>query len=522
MSRPRLALASLLLIGAMAGCSLVPAYHRPATPAPKDWETASATPLAAAVPVESGWWRAYGDKTLNALIERCLAHNFTLAAAVATVDEARANAEKAGAPLYPALTLNGTFQRGTSASGNSSTQKQSLFAQASYEVDFWGLNRANTDAARMLAHASALDRDTVALTLTALVADTYFQVQSLRQRVALAQAVTADAQKLLDLLLAQQAAGVATELQVQQQRNALATFEAAVPVLQQQFEQNLHLLATLVGAAPEQFSVPDVVLGAIAIPEVRPNLPSTLLEKARPDIRAQEARLKAANFNVGAARAAFFPDVTLSADGGFSPKALSQFFANPVGGIGAALVAPLFEGGALTGQLHFTEAAKAQAVANYRQTVVSAFQDVEDSLTAAADERRAEASDSDAADAARKAALLAHAQYTAGTVDFLTVLDTERVRYQAEDVLVQARLARLQASVSLFRAFGGGYGATEHDAPGMAANGDVGAASTAYKADKADTADTADHVDKTNKADKAHPAAGEGAPHHPLMETLAP
>lgn len=462
----RLAKASLLLVFFVAGCSLVPAYRRPATPVPTQWDTASGTPLADTVPVESGWWRAYGDTTLDALVDRCLAQNFSLAVAVATVDAARANAQRAGAFLYPALTLNGTFQRGQNASNssgfNSSKSTQSLFAQASYEVDFWGLNRANADAAKMLARASEFDRDTVALTLTASVADTYFQIQSLRRRVALAQTVAGDAHRLLALVLAQQAAGVATELQVQQQRNAVATFDAAIPVLQQQLDSNMHLLATLVGAAPEKFGMFEVRLDQIAIPEARPGLPAALLE-TRPDIRAQEARLKAANFSVGAARAAFFPNLVLTADGGFGSQSLSNFLSNPVGAIGASLAAPLFEGGALTGQLNLSEAAVAQAVAGYRQTVVAAFQDVEDSLSAAADERRTEAADEDAADAAGKAALLARAQYAAGTVDFLTVLDTERVRYQAEDALVQARLARLQASVSLFRAFGGGYGATGVD-----------------------------------------------------------
>ncbi|MFP3643998.1 efflux transporter outer membrane subunit [Paraburkholderia sp. SIMBA_054] len=460
MLRFRLAIAWLLLLTALAGCSLVPAYHRPATPTPTQWDGADASSLAGTLPVESGWWRAYDDTTLDALVGRCLAHNFTLANAVATVDEARANAERAGAPLFPALTLNGTFQRGHNPTSNSSAGKQNLFAQASYEVDFWGLNRANASAADMIARASGFDRDTVALTLTASVADTYFQVQSLRRRVALAQAVADDASKLLTLVLAQQAVGVATELQVQQQRNALSTFNAAVPVLQQQLEQNMHLLATLVGEAPEQFKVPDVALGGITIPEPRPNLPATLLE-IRPDIRAQEARLEAANFDVGAARAAFFPNLVLTAAGGFGTNSLSNFLSNPLGAVGASLIAPLFEGGALTGQLHMNQAAVRQAVANYRQTVIAAFQDVEDSLSAAAGQRQAEGADTDAADAARKAALLARQQYTAGTVDFLTVLDAERTRYQSEDTLAQARLARLQASVSLFRAFGGGYGASE-------------------------------------------------------------
>jgi NodT family efflux transporter outer membrane factor (OMF) lipoprotein len=458
--------ASSFLVAMLAGCSFVPAYHRPAVPAPAAWNDSTQVLLAGTVPVTNGWWRAYGDARLDALVERGLHANYSLASALAGVAEARAIAEKAGAPLYPSLTLNGTFSRshhrgdsGSSGSGSSS-RSQSLFAEASYEIDFWGLDAANANAAGMLARAAGFDRDTVALTLTASIVDTYFQVQSLRERVALAQSISADAARILSLLQAQQGAGVATELQVQQQRNALATFEAAIPALRQQLDQNLHLLATLVGAAPEGFDIAASPLAGIPVPQPRPNLPASLLD-TRPDIRASEARLQAANYNVGAARAAFFPNLVLTADGGLSSSALSHFLSSPFASVAAALAAPIFDGGALRGQLHANEAASDKGVADYRQTIVTALQDVEDMLTAASQQRQVESADQTAADAARKAAQLADAQYRSGTIDFLTVLDAQRTLYQSEDTLVQTRLARLQASVGLFRAFGGGFGVTD-------------------------------------------------------------
>ncbi|MBN3788068.1 efflux transporter outer membrane subunit [Burkholderia sp. Ac-20353] len=460
-------IAVTLLAASLAGCSFVPTYRRPAPPAPAGWNDAAQTSLAGTVPVTSGWWRSYGDAALDTLVERGLQHNYSLASALASVDEARANAEKAGAPLYPSLTLNGTFDRshrrsassGSSNSGGAS-RSQSLFAEASYEIDFWGRNAATANAAGTLAQAAGFDRDTVALTLTASIVDTYFQVQSVRERVALAQSISANAARILALLQAQQAAGVATELQVQQQRNALATFQATIPALRQQLDQNLHLLATLVGAAPEGFDVAPAPLAGIAVPQPRPNLPATLLD-TRPDIRASEARLQAANYDVGAARAAFFPNLVLTADGGLSSSALSHFLSSPFASVAAALTAPIFDGGALRGQLHASEAASAKSVADYRQTIVAALQDVEDMLSAASQQQQVESADQQAADAAAKAAQLADAQYRSGTVDFLTVLDTQRTRYQSEDTLVQTRLARLQASVGLFRAFGGGFGVTQ-------------------------------------------------------------
>jgi NodT family efflux transporter outer membrane factor (OMF) lipoprotein len=425
------------------------------------FDGAAGASLADTVPVRSGWWHDYHDAALDQLMERSLRNNFSLASAIASVELARGNAERAGAPQYPSLVLGGTFDRShNGGQGGSNSKSQSVFVAASYEVDFWGFNAANARAADLVARASEFDRDTVALTLTASVAETYFQVQSLRRRLAIARTISDDASRILWLLIAQQEAGVATELQVQQQRNALATFQATVPTLQQQLDASVHALAVLVGTAPEQFTVSDAALGDIPIPQPRANLPASLLE-TRPDIRSKEAQLQSANESVGAARAAFLPNIVLTADGGLGSSSLSHFLSSPFASIAASLAAPLFDGGALRGQLHASRAGEAKGVADYRQAVVTALQDVEDSLSAAQQQRLAEAADQDAANAARKAAMLAQAQYQLGTVDFLTVLDAQRTLYQSEDTLVQARLARLQASVSVFRAFGGGFGVTD-------------------------------------------------------------
>jgi NodT family efflux transporter outer membrane factor (OMF) lipoprotein len=432
---------------------MTPPYRTPSTPLPGAFNTTS---LDTTVPVRNGWWHAYRDPALDALVAQSLAHNYSLASAIAAVEQARGTAEKAGAAQYPSLGIGGTFDRAHQGGhGGSNTRSQSLYAQASYEIDFWGFNAATADSASLLARASEFDRDTVALTLTASVVDTYFAVQSLSRRVILARSIADDAARVLHLLLAQQDAGVATELQVQQQRNALATFEAAVPTLQQQLEIEQHALAVLTGNAPEHGAVQTVTLTDIPIPQARPDLPASLLE-TRPDIRAKEAQMQSANFDVGAARAAFMPNIVLTADGGLKSKSLSNFLASPFASLAASLAAPVFDGGALRGQLRAAKGAAAKSVADYQQTVMSALQDVEDSLTTSRQQALAEASDRTAADAATKAATLAEAQYRMGTVDFLTVLDAQRTRYQAEDTLVQACLARLQASVSLFRAFGGG------------------------------------------------------------------
>jgi NodT family efflux transporter outer membrane factor (OMF) lipoprotein len=413
-----------------------------------------------AVAVRSGWWRSFGSNELSTLEQRGLAANYNLKAAIARIEETRGTAQIAGAPLYPALSLNGALDRSNGRGTDLKTSRtQSLFGLATYEVDFWGKNRANADSAQSLTVASQFDSDTVAMTLAASVADTYFQVLSLRQRIRLAKTIARDAARVLSLIEARLSVGTAAEVDVAQQRNAVATFNAAVPLLQQQLEQSLHLLAVLVGDIPENFTVEARSLDDIVVPQVKADLPSVVLRQ-RPDIGAAEARLVADNFNVGAARAAFYPSLNLTAAGGIASPSFSRFFpeAKGLSDLGGTLLQPLFSGGQLEGQLRLSRAQVVELTATYRQTVITALQDVEDSLSAVAQVRQLEQATKEAADAARDAAHLAAIQFQLGTADFLTVLTIERTLYQSEDALLQVRLQRLQAAVGLFRALGGGFG----------------------------------------------------------------
>lgn len=438
---------------ALGACSLVPRYERPDTPLPTDWATSS-TASDQAVRVDRNWWRSFGDRELAALMEQALGNSFTLQAAVARIEEARGTAEVAGAAQYPAVAAIGTVDR---SNGIVRTHTQTLFAQASYEIDFWGKNRAIARSAESLVHATAFDSDTIVLTLTSAVADTYFQVLSLRERVLLAQQIADSARRILSLIQAQRSGGTASDLQIEQQRNAVLTFDSAVPALRQLLDQNVHLLAVLVGGPPEGFAVPGDTLKEMAVPEIQPDMPATVLRR-RPDIQAAEARLVSANFDVGAARAAFYPSITLTAAGGIASKSLSHYFpATFVSDAAAGLVQPLFEGGRLEGQLRFDRAHVIELAATYRETILAALQDTEDALTAVERTKELETIDTQAVEAARRAMDLANTQYQMGIADFLTVLTAERTLYQAEDTLLQVQLARLQASVGLFRALGGGF-----------------------------------------------------------------
>jgi NodT family efflux transporter outer membrane factor (OMF) lipoprotein len=449
---------TLVLCLVSAGCSLAPDYHRPPTDPAAAWNTASDTPAAAAVAARGAWWHSFASPELDRLMGRSLSGNFNLQAALARVAEAEGTAAIDGAPLLPSLNVVGALDQ---ANGVNNTGTHALYAQATYELDFWGRNRAAAASGKALAHASAFDADTVAMTLSASVADTYFQILSLNERVGLARQIAADARHVLALVQVQQAAGTATDLQVQQQRAAVATFDAAVPALLQQTDQATHLLAVLTGQAPEGFVVDAAGLGGLARPDVLPGLPAALLER-RPDIRAAEARLISANFDIGVARAAFFPTLSLTGAVGIGAKQLSHFFPPAaVTDMGASLLQPLFQGGQLEGQLRFDRARQVEMVATYRQTIVAAFQDVEDGLSTLAHLRDQEAVEAVAEAAAHKAADLAQVQYSLGSADFLTVLTTEQTLYQTQDALLQLHLLRLQAIVGLFRALGGGFDAAE-------------------------------------------------------------
>jgi NodT family efflux transporter outer membrane factor (OMF) lipoprotein len=449
---------TLVLCLVSTGCSLTPDYRRPQTDPANAWNTAAGTTSAATVAARAAWWHSFASPELNRLMGQSLSGNFNLQAAMARVAEAEGTAEIEGAPLWPSLNVVGTQDQ---ANGANNTGTHALYAQATYELDFWGRNRAAAASGKALAHASAFDADTVAMTLSASVADTYFQILSLNERVSLAQQIAAAARHVLALVQVQQAAGTATDLQVQQQRAAVATFDAAVPALQQQAEQATHLLAVLTGQAPEGFVVDPAGLDGLARPDVRLDVPAALLER-RPDIRAAEARLISANFDIGVARAAFFPTLSLTGAVGIGAKQLSHFFPPAaVTDMGASLLQPLFQGGQLEGQLRFDRARQVEMVATYRQTVIAAFRDVEDALSALTHLRDQETVEAVAEAAAHKAADLAQVQYSLGSADFLTVLTTEQTLYQTQDALLQLHLLRLQAIVGLFRALGGGFDAAE-------------------------------------------------------------
>lgn len=452
----------IVTAAALAACSTNPPYQRPTVATADAWrESDDRQPTAWPA---SDWWTAYRSPQLDALIAQALRENFDLGAAIARMQQADAQVRIAGAALLPSVGIGGEVSRerqpptrSRTATSETSTLQQ-VTLNASYELDFWGKNRAAANSAKASALAGRYDRDTVALSITSAVATTYFQILALHDRLAVANANLADAQNILIILRARLAAGIATALDVAQQETAVATLGATLPPLQTELQKNIDALAILVGQLPERFDVAPGTLADLSVPVVTPGIPSQLMSR-RPDVAEAEAQLVAANADIAAARAAFFPSVQLTVEGGFESAALASSLgpASALFTLAAGVTQPIFEGGRLRGQYRLSQARYDELVQMYRKSVVSAFADVEDALTATRQTNEQETRQSQAAAAARRAHDISVAQLHAGTADQLAVLTAQTALFNAEDALVQVKLARLQATVDLYQALGGGW-----------------------------------------------------------------
>jgi NodT family efflux transporter outer membrane factor (OMF) lipoprotein len=290
------------------------------------------------------------------------------------------------------------------------------------------------------------------------VATTYFEVLELRDRLDIASANLDNATKTLKGLKLEETAGLVTGLDVAQQETVVATVDATIPPLRQQLRQNLDALAILVGSTPELIDVTHGTLDGLSEPPVRAGLPSELLTR-RPDVAEAEQQLISANADIAQARAAFFPTISLTAGDGFESSSLAGLLtpANRVWSIGAGLTQPIFHGGALLGQYQYSKARYEELLADYHKAVISALANVEDSLIALQQTGDLVQRQQRAAQTAQRAYKFAQTQMHAGTINVLTLLNTETALFSARDALAQAKYAHLQALVSLYQALGGGW-----------------------------------------------------------------
>lgn len=448
-----LALAAAL---ALTGCG----YKATPTPEvvapPAAW--AATTISAEGVWPAADWWQGFGSPELSALIAAAKAGNADLAQAAARVAQAEASLRIAGASLWPSLGLSagGDLRRPSGTNGWSDSYSAGL--SASYEVDFWGANAADRAGAAASLDASRFDGETVTLTVTASVAGTYLQVLSLRDRLDVARRNLAIAEDVLALVEAKVGAGAASDLDLAQQRTVVAQRRAAVPPLEQTVREQLAALGVLLGKVPTGFDVAGTTLSPIVVPPLAAGMPSSLLER-RPDVMAAEARLRGADADIAAARAAFFPQVTLSAGLALSGAAAGDLFSlsDAAWSLGASLVQTIFDGGRREAQRDLAEARKIELLQSYRAAILAAFGDVEVALGAVDALDRQRSLQDEVVAQARRALELAQIQYRAGASDLLSVLSAQQSLYSAEDQAAQVKLSALQARVTLYRVLGGGW-----------------------------------------------------------------
>jgi NodT family efflux transporter outer membrane factor (OMF) lipoprotein len=459
MTRKALLLSSAILL---AGCTQQTAPSPSLAPGevPATFEQ---TASAKAIWPAADWWRGFGSSELAALEAAAQTGNLDIAQAVARLRQADARARQASAALLPTISLNGNAQNLTGASNAGSGNETDFFAGlgASYELDFWGKNKSALVSAEALRRAGMADRATVALTVSAAVANSYFQLLGLRERLAVAEDNLKSAQSILAVAQRRVAAGYSPNSDINQARTGLAALQAAIPALQQQELETRTALAILLGRPPEAFLVGAGSLDTITIPAVAPGLPSELLLR-RPDIAAAEANLSAAHADLASARTAMLPSINLSVDAGLQNPALNAAILT-LGGTGFALtmgttlVHTIFDGGRLEARTAETQAREEELLAAYRAVIIAAFGDVENALGNLAHLAAQERGLQDQVKASEGVLRSAQRKYTAGGADFLLVADAQRNLFAVRDQLSDIRRAHLAASVALFKALGGGW-----------------------------------------------------------------
>ncbi|MCO6417858.1 efflux transporter outer membrane subunit [Siccirubricoccus sp. KC 17139] len=464
--------AALLLALPLAGCGWL-------TPGP----TSSGLTLPARMAGAEGaaepawpdpeWWRGFGAPELDRLMAEAMQANNDMAAAAARILQADAQLRIAGAALLPTVDFAGQATRSQSGSVNTAsvtgartarvrvTSSDRIALSASYEIDFWGKNRAATEAAQLAATSARFAWATLMLTTQASVANTYFALLAFTEQLKLQRQNLEIAERVRQVIADRVTVGTGTGLDLAQQETVVAQQRAAIPPLVQQLEQNRNALGTLIGRPPEGIALAADVFTRVAVPRVMPGLPAEVLAR-RPDVLSAESDLAAAQASVVAARAALLPSVTLTGSGGYTSLALETLTrpSSLIFTLAAGIAQPIFEGGRLRGQVQFNEARAQELLATYRGAILAALVDTENALVGLRQATEQEALQAEAVRMAERAYAISEAQLRAGTIDLITLLNTQQTLFSARNTLTSARLARLQAAVGLFRALGGGWGNT--------------------------------------------------------------
>jgi len=458
-----------LLLMSLAGCTVGPNYHKPAIPTPDSFRSPVPIPAGDQSLADLKWWEVFKDEKLQDLEKTALAQNYDLRDAVARVEAARANLTITRADQFPNLSASADIST-VRLSRNGETplpvsfvpSQNRTFGQAtlnllSFELDIWGRLRRATEAARANLLASEETRKAVTTTLVSDVASAYLNLRNLDYQLEISQRTLATRKESLELIRNRQIGGVATLLDLRQGEQLVYTASETIPTLQQQIEQTENQLSLLLGKNPGGV-IRGRSLTEQQMPDVPPGLPSALLER-RPDIRAAEQNLIAANAQIGVAKAAYFPQITLSGFLGGQGTQLASLFSGPssVWALTPQVTQPIFMAGRLKGNVRLTEALQQSALIQYERIIQTAFSEVSNALIAHQRVRESRVQQELLVAALQDRTRLAYVRYRGGVDTLLDALDADRDLFQAELALSQTRLDELVSVVQLYKALGGGW-----------------------------------------------------------------
>jgi len=470
----------IAVLACLAGCAAGPDYERPKAPEVGRFlpqplpETTESAPGAGGEPqrfvhgdLPASWWALFGSHELDALVEQALAANPNVAAAEAALRAARENTAAQQAGFFPQVTASFNPAReqvadplaSPLASGSNLFSLHTAQLTVGYTLDVFGANRRAVESAAALEDVARCQRDAAVITLASNVVAAAIQEASLRGQIEATRKVIDIEAEQVGILERQRELGAIADVNVIAQRAALAQAEAVLPQLEKQLGQQRNALAALLGRYPSEGPSQRFELSSLELPEQLPvSLPSQLVEQ-RPDVRAAEAQLHAASAQVGVATANMLPQVTLAAGGGSAAELVADLFKGPGSfwSVGATLAQPVFQGGALIHRKRAAQAQYEQAAAQYRATVLAAFQNVADALTALQADARATAAAVEAERLASETLDITRKQLALGDVSYLAVLSAEQAYRQALIGRIQAQASRYADTVALFQALGGGW-----------------------------------------------------------------
>ena len=462
-------LAVALVAGSFAACTLGPDYRRPAVDTPPAYRFEMA---AAEDAVNTAWWRQFQDPVLEGLIAEALAHNLNVQIAAANVERAAAALTGTRSALYPQFGYSADGSRSLGSTTNAQPIPASVpnpqtsyqvVAGASWELDLWGRVRRLSESARAQLLATEEARRGVILSLVGSVASGYVQLRALDEQLAIAGRTKEAYGELVRLFELQYRHGVTSRMTVEQARTQYETAAAAVPALESQVARTENALSVLLGRNPGPIPR-GAPIGELALPQVPAGIPSDVLEQ-RPDVRQAEQNLVAANAQIGAAKALYFPTISLTGVYGTASAALDGLFKGPskTWSYGGSIVGPIFTGGAVKAGVRQAEAARQAAELGYAAAIQSAFADVDDALVARTKLVEQLAAQERLVVAAREYERLAQLQFDGGVTAYTTVLQAQQKLFPAELDLVSYRASLFAALVDVYMAMGGGWVATAEE-----------------------------------------------------------